>query len=155
MKDACLSANSGATTAKAGSSGTAPQVGVLGHALSELVLFDSLLVGAHVGVYGASKGLTSSLCSGPCAAGHYCPEGSVNATQHRCPAGRYGECIPSHRASSYDSSDRCCHCWGDRRGEGAEGQLLQRDLQRGLPLRRGLDLAHSAGVRRAGPPRHL
>jgi hypothetical protein len=43
-----------------------------------------------VGVYGSSFGLSSAACSGPCPKGHYCPQGTVNGTTHRCPGGRYG-----------------------------------------------------------------
>ncbi|KAJ1395929.1 hypothetical protein B484DRAFT_340119, partial [Ochromonadaceae sp. CCMP2298] len=39
------------------------------------------------GTFGSSRGLSSSSCSGLCAVGHYCPEGTSNATSHRCPAG--------------------------------------------------------------------
>merc|ERR1719502_2053227 len=31
-----------------------------------------------------AAGLTNSHCSGPCAAGYYCPSGSTSATQHEC-----------------------------------------------------------------------
>ena len=42
------------------------------------------------GTFGAFPGLTGPACSGVCPLGHYCPEGSVNATRFACPAGRYG-----------------------------------------------------------------
>ena len=42
------------------------------------------------GTYGATSGLTGPDCSGRCAAGHYCPLGSMRATEFKCPAGRYG-----------------------------------------------------------------
>jgi len=42
------------------------------------------------GVFGSSPGLTSKACDGPCAPGHYCPEGSTSEFQMRCPAGRFG-----------------------------------------------------------------
>ena len=35
------------------------------------------------GTFGNSTGLSSALCSGPCEAGHFCPPGSVSATQLR------------------------------------------------------------------------
>jgi hypothetical protein len=34
-------------------------------------------------------GLGSSLCSGLCAAGYYCPTGSTRFLEIPCPAGRY------------------------------------------------------------------
>jgi len=43
------------------------------------------------GRYGETSGLSSSQCSGPCYLGHYCPIGSVDERQVRCPAGRYGK----------------------------------------------------------------
>ena len=36
------------------------------------------------GVFGDVSGLTTSACSGPCAAGYFCPSGSTNATAVRC-----------------------------------------------------------------------
>ncbi len=36
------------------------------------------------GVYGATPELSSSRCSGPCAAGFYCPAGSTSAAQSPC-----------------------------------------------------------------------
>jgi hypothetical protein len=41
------------------------------------------------GTFGSKPGLTNKRCSGWCAAGHYCPPGSVSATQRRCPDGTY------------------------------------------------------------------
>jgi hypothetical protein len=41
------------------------------------------------GTYGNTLGQTSSACSGNCAAGYYCPAGSVSATEGKCPAGYY------------------------------------------------------------------
>ena len=32
------------------------------------------------GLYGSTPGLTGPACTGPCAPGHYCPQGSTNAT---------------------------------------------------------------------------
>ncbi len=43
------------------------------------------------GRYGETSGLRTSDCSGPCDVGHYCPLGSVDARQVKCPAGRYGK----------------------------------------------------------------
>ena len=43
------------------------------------------------GRFGNQAGLTTPLCSGPCANGHYCPPGTVNSNQNNCPAGRYGD----------------------------------------------------------------
>lgn len=42
------------------------------------------------GRYGDRFGLSSAACSGVCAAGYYCPAGSISATQLPCPAGQYG-----------------------------------------------------------------
>lgn len=42
------------------------------------------------GTYGATPGLSTTACSGPCPAGYYCPIGTANATLYRCPAGTYG-----------------------------------------------------------------
>lgn len=36
------------------------------------------------GTYGDRPGLTSPLCSGPCAGGYFCPEGSTSAKQQVC-----------------------------------------------------------------------
>lgn len=36
------------------------------------------------GRYGDRRGVTSVVCSGPCAAGHFCPAGSTSATQFPC-----------------------------------------------------------------------
>jgi len=44
----------------------------------------------RAGIYGAISGLYTKDCSGLCAAGYYCPEGSVTSTQIPCPAGRFG-----------------------------------------------------------------
>jgi len=33
------------------------------------------------GTYGDTAGLATSACAGPCAAGYYCPPGSVSPTQ--------------------------------------------------------------------------
>jgi hypothetical protein len=43
------------------------------------------------GRYGDREGLGSPDCSGLCAQGHYCLEGSISATDHLCPAGYYGD----------------------------------------------------------------
>ena len=42
------------------------------------------------GRYGTATGEPSSQCTGACAKGHYCPQGSTSATAAKCPAGRYG-----------------------------------------------------------------
>ncbi|ETP31356.1 hypothetical protein F442_19775 [Phytophthora nicotianae P10297] len=36
------------------------------------------------GIYGSEEMETRSTCSGPCAAGYYCPSGSTTPTQHEC-----------------------------------------------------------------------
>lgn len=36
------------------------------------------------GRYGSTSGLSDALCSGPCPAGYYCPEGSSDPTLHEC-----------------------------------------------------------------------
>jgi hypothetical protein len=36
------------------------------------------------GTYGASLGLASEMCDGPCSAGAFCPEGSTSSTQEPC-----------------------------------------------------------------------
>ncbi len=51
------------------------------------------------GSYSDVAGAASAACSGPCAPGHACPAGSVNATAVVCAAGTYsaggaGECSP-------------------------------------------------------------
>lgn len=38
------------------------------------------------GVYGSTGGLSSDVCSGPCDAGYYCPEGSVMSNASVCGA---------------------------------------------------------------------
>lgn len=40
------------------------------------------------GTFGATTGLMSSACSGPCPAGSYCPAGTIDPIP--CPAGSYG-----------------------------------------------------------------
>ena len=45
---------------------------------------DGLIHVCPAGAWGNSSGLVSSACSGPCAAGYYCPSGSVNATAVPC-----------------------------------------------------------------------
>ena len=42
------------------------------------------------GRYGDRSNLTTSDCSGACAAGYYCPAGSTQRQQIACPAGRFG-----------------------------------------------------------------
>lgn len=41
------------------------------------------------GTYGSTAGLTTAACSGPCAAGSFCPSGSITPTATQCPAGSY------------------------------------------------------------------
>jgi hypothetical protein len=41
------------------------------------------------GLFGATAGLSSSSCTGPCDAGYACPAGSATATAVQCAAGRY------------------------------------------------------------------
>ncbi len=48
------------------------------------------------GVYGSTYGLTVSTCTGQCAGGYYCPEGSIVAYQMACPAGTYRSAGVSH-----------------------------------------------------------
>ena len=43
------------------------------------------------GTYGGTTGLKTKDCSGLCADGFYCPEGSTSRTQIACPAGRYSQ----------------------------------------------------------------
>lgn len=103
-------------------------------------------------MYGATKGLVTAACSGLCAAGHYCPEGSTNATTHRCPPGRYGRytvcvcsCVVAYSLIYYLS----------REHPGAVRQLLQWSLHGWLSLRRGVHLCDAAGVRGAAPDGEL
>jgi hypothetical protein len=42
------------------------------------------------GRFGATPALTTAMCSGLCAKGHYCPRNSTDERQVVCPAGRYG-----------------------------------------------------------------
>lgn len=51
----------------------------------------------EAGVYGASTGLAGPLCSGYCAPGYYCPEGSTSATQAAC-GGVSVYCPPASKA---------------------------------------------------------
>jgi len=46
-------------------------------------------VGCSEGKYGDREGLTSSMCSGDCLPGFYCPKNSTSPTQTICPAGSY------------------------------------------------------------------
>jgi len=41
------------------------------------------------GRFGSTNGFSDGQCEGACAAGHFCPEGSTNATARVCPAGTY------------------------------------------------------------------
>ncbi len=41
------------------------------------------------GTYGATTGLTTEACSGPCEAGYYCPKKSTSKRQKDCSAGNY------------------------------------------------------------------
>ena len=50
--------------------------------------------------YGDTAGATSHVCAGSCAPGHWCPAGSISATQNACPAGRY---------SAGQAGDNLCH----------------------------------------------
>lgn len=43
------------------------------------------------GTYGDTQGLYNASCSGLCAIGAFCPEGSTTAEQELCPAGSYGD----------------------------------------------------------------
>ena len=52
------------------------------------------------GRYGNAVGLTSSSCTGPCSAGHYCVAGSTSATQQECPSGTFTSATGSVSAAS-------------------------------------------------------
>ena len=41
------------------------------------------------GKYGATTGLTTNACSGPCDAGYYCPAGETDKIGVKCPAGAW------------------------------------------------------------------
>ena len=56
------------------------------------------------GRFGEVDGLSSSNCSGACAKGHYCGEGTVRATQQACPAGTYNE------LEGLTAKDNCTVC---------------------------------------------
>jgi len=62
------------------------------------------------GRFGSEKGLSHADCSGLCAAGHYCPEGSHNATSHRCPAGRYGATMGLSNSACTGRCTQGFHC---------------------------------------------
>jgi hypothetical protein len=56
-------------------------------------------VACAAGLYGATTGLTTPACTGPCTAGYACPAASTSATQVVCTVGRYslagaGACTP-------------------------------------------------------------
>lgn len=56
------------------------------------------------GVYGtlpyqSTTGLTSPACTDKCAAGYWCPVGSVNSTSAACPAGRYASTAGSNSSA--------------------------------------------------------
>jgi len=59
------------------------------------------------GQYGWAFGASDSNCAGPCGAGHWCPQGSIQRLENVCPAGRWsaggsgsilcaGECAPGY-----------------------------------------------------------
>ena len=62
------------------------------------------------GTYGVTEGLSTSLCSGLCKSGYYCPQGSYNETLHRCPAGRYGSSTGLFRSSCTGPCTAGYHC---------------------------------------------
>jgi hypothetical protein len=47
-------------------------------------LKDGRRYGCPSGRYGATAGMTSTLCTGPCSPGYYCPIGSTSPTQNKC-----------------------------------------------------------------------
>ena len=51
---------------------------------------DGVVYDCPAGRYGAASLLSSPLCTGPCAKGHYCPPASTSRTQRPCPVGRFG-----------------------------------------------------------------
>lgn len=58
------------------------------------------------GTFGATTGLTSSICSDICPEGSYCPEGSIEPIP--CPAGTYGGAM--HRRSVEQPANRSNTC---------------------------------------------
>jgi hypothetical protein len=69
------------------------------------------------GTFGASYGLSTSGCDGPCEAGYYCPPASIRATQHRCGGPHVfcpqGSAVPNpvrsgyYTFSHYTTDSRC------------------------------------------------
>ncbi len=65
------------------------------------------------GTYGAATSLTTDACSGVCAAGYRCPEGSTTATAVACEAGQTcpaGTCTPGTCQLPFTSSAPFTHC---------------------------------------------
>ena len=54
------------------------------------------------GRYGSTLGQSSSLCSGECTAGYFCPNGSTSPTQTPCPNG-----TSSDKGAAVCASKRC------------------------------------------------
>lgn len=73
------------------------------------LLCDTMEVGVQrhcpAGRYGASYGMTSADCTGPCAAGYYCPLGSTSQYQVKCGGAAYycplGSAAPNPVTSGY------------------------------------------------------
>ena len=56
------------------------------------------------GRFGQAPAMSSSLCTGPCAPGYFCADGSTNATAAECPPGSYcgvGAAVPQPCAAGF------------------------------------------------------
>ena len=63
---------------------TGTQVCPKGHYCQGGTLGDGIKIECPIGRFGAETGLTTSACSGACAAGYHCPKGSISPTQEPC-----------------------------------------------------------------------
>lgn len=86
-------------------------------------LASALPISCPAGTFGAPTPpyLSSPACSGLCNSGFYCPTASTSATQHACPAGRFGsqngltnaacsgQCQQGHYGSSTAQTSPACN----------------------------------------------
>jgi hypothetical protein len=83
---------------------TAVQIGSYANALSS----GPQLCAA--GRYGDATGRVDEKCSGACAAGHYCPAGSTNATAVVCPSGTYNDALGGDSVASCRPCPQGSYC---------------------------------------------